>query len=80
MLSYRAKYRKGRIIPLENHFIPEDSDLIVTVLESQDKNSSQHQRDAFLRFMAEIDNTPPLPPEFDEILAKRVNIVREVDL
>jgi hypothetical protein len=28
----------------------------------------------------EINKTDPLPPEFDEILAKRVNFSRELDL
>ena len=80
MVSYHAKYRKGRIIPLENPPIPEDSDLIITVLEPQSEDHAQRQHAALLRFMEGMETTPPLPPLFDEIMSQRVNVTREIDL
>jgi DNA-damage-inducible protein J len=35
---------------------------------------AERQREAFERFMEAMDATPPLPDEFDDILARRVNI------
>jgi len=78
--SYHAKYRKGTIVPFGNPFIPENSDVIITVLEPKEESRAQRQRKAFMQFMNDMDNTPPLPPEFDNILAQRVNIIRKIDL
>jgi hypothetical protein len=80
MLSYHAKYISGAAIPLGNPYIPENSDVIITVLEPKEKSRAQRQRKAFLQFMDDIDNTPPLPAEFDEIISQRVNLSREIDL
>ena len=80
MRSYYAKYRSGSVIPIGNPAIPDDSDLIVTVLEPPEETRSQRQRRAFMQFMEDMDCTPPLPPEFDEALAQRVNFTREIDL
>jgi len=32
MQAYRAYYRRGRIVPVDEHVIPEGSELIITVL------------------------------------------------
>ena len=42
------------------------------VIESE--NRSKQQREAFLRFMTAMENTPPLTDEFNEIISRRVNI------
>ena len=78
--SYRGYYEKGRIVPLGDPSIPEGSDLIITVLEPSEKTRAERQREAFQRFMTAMDNTPPLPPEFDEVMKERVNITREIDI
>ena len=80
MRSYYAKYRRGSVVPLGNPSIPDDSDLIITVLEPLEESRSQRQRRAFMQFMEDMDNTPPLPTEFDDVLAQRVNFTREIDL
>jgi hypothetical protein len=41
---------------------------------------AERQQGAFKRFMTAMENTPPLPVEFDEIIAQRVNITREVEI
>lgn len=80
MQAYRAYYDGGNVVPLGNPAIPEGSELIITVLEPPTKSRAERQREAFLRFMKGMDDTPPLPPEFDEIINLRVNIKREVEL
>jgi hypothetical protein len=80
MQAYRAYYEGGRVIPLGNPLIPEGSEIILTVLEPQTKSRAERQREAFKRFMAAMENSPPLPDEFDEIISQRVNIRREVKL
>jgi hypothetical protein len=78
--SYHAKYKRGAFVPFGNPFIPENSDVIITVLEPKEESRATLQRKAFMGFMKDMDNTPPLPPEFDEIIAQRINITREINL
>ncbi len=78
--AYKAYYQGGHVIPRGNPFIPEGSELIITIMDDPVTSRSERQREAFKRFMVAMDNTPPLPDEFDEIIAKRVNIAREVEL
>ncbi len=78
--SYKAYYEGGRVVPLGNPVIPEGSELIITVMDAPARSRAERQQEAFKRFMEAMDATPPLPAEFDEILAQRVNIAREVEL
>ena len=80
MQAYKAYYEHGRVVPLGKPSIPEGSALIITVLETPIKNRAERQQKAFKQFMAAMKNTPPLTDEFDEIISKRVNIQREVEL
>ena len=80
MQAYRAYYEAGRIIPLGDPVIREGSEIILTVLEPKVENRAKRQREAFKRFMAAMEDTLPLTDEFDEIINRRVNIRREVDL
>ena len=68
MQVYRAYYEDGRIIPLGNPVIREGSEIILTVLEQKVESRAKQQREAFKRFMAAMENTPPLTEEFDEII------------
>ena len=95
MQTHEGYFANGRFYPaVKGVRIPERRRTIVTILdepvrdaadsakaaERQQDNRANRQREAFQRFMTEMDNTPPLPPEFDEIINQRVNISREVDL
>ena len=80
MQAYKAYFESGRVIPLGNPAIPEGSELIITVLDARTHSHAERQIQAFRKFMAAMDNTPPLPSEFDEIISQRVNIQREVEL
>ena len=44
------------------------------------KNPINKQQQAFMEFISTMDNTPPLPDKFDEIISERVNIDRGIDL
>jgi hypothetical protein len=78
--AYKSYYEGGRVIPRGNPFIPEGSELIITIMDAPVMSRAERQQEAFKRFMIAMDNTPPLPVEFDEIIAQRVNITREVEL
>jgi len=80
MRSYYAKYRRGSVVPTGVLDIPDGSDLIITVLEPMEESRSQRQRRAFLQFIEDMDNTLPLPPDFDDALSQRVNFAREIEL
>ena len=82
MQSYRARYERGRVVPLGNPAIPEGSDMILTILDtSVPENPIKKQRRAIDRFLEEMrtcDET--LSPEFDAIISQRMNLTREVDV
>jgi hypothetical protein len=81
--TYQGYIENGRIIPFGNPEIPDGSKVIITVLDEVLRIESQLERQkralrAFEKGLVECDE--PLPPEFDEILSKRVNFTRELDL
>ena len=82
MQAYRARYERGRVIPLGNPTIPEGCDIILTILDSSVPDSPiKKQRKAIDRFLEEMrtcDET--LAPEFDTIISQRMNLSREVDI
>ena len=82
MQAYRAKYERGRVIPLGNPAIPEGSDLIVTVLDvALPDNALARQKKAVNEFLEGIRNcNEPLGSEFDEVISQRFNIARGLDL
>jgi len=92
--SYSGRVRNGQPYISDAIRLPEDASLIITVLselplgsasdnnQSMQNDSRQSHRAAFEDFfsaMAEI-NDEPLDDAFDAILAKRINITRELDL
>ena len=92
--AYLGQIRNGQPIIFEEVTLPENANIIVTVLdELQSVNGSvsisntlpddrEAHRAAFVAFfaaMSEIDDEP-LDDEFDAILANRLNITRELDL
>ena len=87
MQACRAYYSDGRFIPFEPLDIPEGSKAIITVLDfpvesidGSQEDVSRRQKEAVSRFRNVVQNSEPLPPEFDEIMSERVNIKRELDL
>ncbi|MCL2147131.1 MAG: hypothetical protein FWH52_04920 [Synergistaceae bacterium] len=92
--AYAGRVCNGQPFISEGVILPENANLIITVLNESpfvdvsDKNQKElfsdrkAHRAAFEEFfaaMAEIEDEP-LDDEFDAILAKRVNIKRELNL
>ena len=81
-MSYQGYFKNGRFITSnkQNIKIPENTEVVITFVDSTD-SILKRQREAMKHFlkMAEEDNEE-LGAEFDEILSKRVNITRVLDL
>jgi hypothetical protein len=83
MQAYQGYTEDGKIIPLGNPAIPNGCRAIITILDEPLRLESrlERQKKALRAFEKGLEQcTEPLPPEFDEILSKRVNITRELDL
>ena len=74
MQAYRARYERGRVVPLGNPAIPEGSELIVTVLEESPDDISRRQRTAMARFREEIRNSDEPVPEFERVKFREMEI------
>ena len=86
MQACRAYYENGKFVPLESIEIPEGSQAIVTILDfsMNDINfrlaESIHAK-AWQEFLEELSKIEePLGDDFDEVMSKRVNFTRELDL
>jgi len=82
MQAYRARFERGRIVPLGNPTIPEGSEIILTILDTSVPESPlDKQRRAIDRFLEDMSACDePLGPEFDSVVGQRMNLSREVDL
>ena len=82
MQAYRARYERGRVIPLGDPAIPEGSDLILTVLDTPAQDDAlSRQKMAVAEFMEGVRSSgEPLGPEYDAVTSRRFNISRELDL
>ena len=82
MQAYRARFQRGRIVPLGNPTIPEGSEIILTILDTSVPESPlDKQRRAIDRFLEDMSTCDePLGPEFDSVTGQRMNLSREVDL
>jgi hypothetical protein len=82
MRTYRATYQRGQVVPLEAPEIPEGSDLIVTVLEGYiPDNRLARQNMAVNEFLSAMQqNDEPLGDDFDEIISRRFNTSRGLQL
>jgi hypothetical protein len=80
--TYQGYIENGRIITFGNPAIPDGSKVIITVLDEAISKATRIERklQAIRELEEGLKDCEPLPPEFDEILSKRVNITRELDL
>ena len=69
-LEQEAPKGKSKVIVLFTEEHPAD----------ESRKTASQQKAAIERFYEAIKNSPPLPPEFDEIMSKRVTIDRVLDL
>ena len=76
MQAYKAYYEGGNIVTEGNPAIPEGSELIITVIGQSAMNKAARQRRAFIKFIKNMETTPDLPQEFDEIINSACGILR----
>jgi hypothetical protein len=84
MSTVKAYYDGTTFFPIEDLNIPIGKVVSLTI-EDEDTPSPEIARKlarlAFINGNLErLNEIEPLPPEFDEILAQRVNIARKLDL
>ena len=81
MNALQGYTENGKIIPLGNPIMPDGLKVLITIIEEPPAvNYAMEQNEALEEFSKGLIACDPLPPEFDEILSKRVNITRELDL
>jgi hypothetical protein len=81
--AYQGYTENGRIIPLFEQAIPNGRRAIITVLDEVPaaQNTSRRQKNALAALEEALANCrEPLPPEFDDIIAQRANIARNIEL
>ena len=83
---YQGRYENGHFILPEHErvLIPNNANIIITVLEDESfrKTIAQRQRESLKRLsegLKKIDDEP-FDEEFDAIMNQRFNIGRELDL
>jgi hypothetical protein len=81
METYQGYTEDGKVIPLANQAIPDGLRAIITVLDEPAESRLARQKKALLALEQGLaDCTEPLPPEFDEILARRASLTRKPGL
>jgi hypothetical protein len=84
MLTVKAYYDGATLFPIEALNIPKGKVVNLTINEEENINPKIAQKLARLASinsnLEKLNETEPLPPEFDEILAQRVNFSRKLDL
>jgi hypothetical protein len=84
MSSVKAYYDGITFFPIEALNIPKGKVVNLTIDEEETLTSDIARKLAQLAYvnsnLEKLNEIEPLPPEFDEILAQRVNFARELDL
>jgi hypothetical protein len=83
-MTVKAYYDGATLFPIEALNIPKGQVVNLTINEEETINPEIAQKLARLtsinRNLELLNETEPLPPEFDDILAQRVNFSRTLDL
>jgi hypothetical protein len=75
MQAYRARYERGRIIPLGDPVIPEGSEMIITILDAYAPESpAERQRKALSRFWEDIRDCGEVVPDFERVAFREVEV------
>jgi hypothetical protein len=84
MQTVKAYYDGTTLFPIEALDIPKGKVVNLTINGEEALNPKVAQKLARLAIingnLERLNETEPLPPEFDEILAQRVNFSRTLDL
>ena len=84
MSTVKAYYDGITFFPIESPRIPKGKVVNLTINEEKTPTPEIAQKLAQLAYinssLEKLNETEPLPPEFDEIMAQRVNSTRVLDL
>jgi len=84
MPTVKAYYDGITFYPIETLDIPGGKVVNLTISEGKTPNPEIAQKIAQLEYvnsnLENLNETEPLPPQFDEILARQVNFTRILDL
>jgi len=84
MSTVKAYYDGITFFPIETLNIPKGKVVNLTIAEEDTPSPEIARKLAQLAYvnsnLEKLNETEPLPPEFDEILAQRVNFTRVLDL
>ena len=84
MSTLKAYYDGVTFFPIESPNIPKGKVVSLTINEEKTPTPEIAQKLAQLAYinnsLKELNETEPLPPEFDEILSHRINFTRVLDL
>jgi hypothetical protein len=84
MTTVKAYYDGTTLFPIEAINLPSGTVVNLSIDRENSLNPDIARKLARLaainRSLESLDETEPLPPEFDDILAQRVNFSRELDL
>ena len=84
MSSVTAYYNGSAFIPVEPVDINAGEIVKLTVIKDESKEAKITRKMAafrrITRNLQELNETEPLPPEFDKIIAQGVNFTREIEL
>jgi len=84
MPTVKAYYNGVTFFPIETLDIPGGKVVNLTIDDEKTTGAEIAQKLAQLEYINNtleiLNKTEPLPPEFDEILAQRVNFTRALDL
>ena len=84
MLTVKAYYDGNTFFPIEAHNIPIGKVVNLTIDEEDTPSPEIARKLAQLTYinnnLEKINETEPLSPEFEEILARRVNFSKVLDL
>ena len=84
MSTIKAYYNGVTFFPIEALSLPKGKVVSLTINEAETPSSEIAKKLSQLAFinsnLEKINKTEPLPPEFDEILAQRLNFPKVLDL
>lgn len=83
MTTVKAYYNGSAFVPMEPFHMKKGNVVKLSIVQEDSSDEIAQKLAALQRItdnLREINETEPLPPEFDEIMSQRVNFSREIDL
>ncbi|GHU68707.1 hypothetical protein FACS189450_00120 [Spirochaetia bacterium] len=84
MPTVKAYYDGTTLFPIEALYLPRGKVVNLTIADEETSNPEIAKKLAQLKCiendLERLNETEPLPPEFDEIMSQRVNFARKLDL